>query len=137
MNGAILSKLVPSSPYPPVIPMPGPSVTGYFGGTTLVDGQYPPPADNMYIEAILPFSSKIASATAPPPCLVLSMIVICGGTLYPNPFSNIAKVRILPSIDETIGNRAAVFVPSPRTSTFGGIHSPHIKPGGTPLPKSS
>ena len=81
INGAILSKLVPSSPYPPVIPIPGPSVTGYFGGTTLVDGQYPAPTEYMKILTIDPLPSKIASALAPPPCLVLSIIVIVGGVV--------------------------------------------------------
>ena len=41
----MVSKLVPSSPIPAVIPIPGPSVTGYLGGTTLVDGQDPSPGD--------------------------------------------------------------------------------------------
>ena len=45
MNGSMVSKLVPSAPIPEVTPMPGPSVTGYLGGTTLVDGHYPSPGD--------------------------------------------------------------------------------------------
>ena len=44
---------------------------------------------------------------------------------------------MLPSTDDTIGSNAAVFVPSPLTSTFGGKQSSHTNPGGTPLPKSS
>ena len=54
------------------------SVTGYFGGTTLVEGQYPSPGANIKMSTIDPFSSMIASAWAPPPCLVLSIIAILG-----------------------------------------------------------
>ena len=49
----------------------------------------------------------------------------------------ISSVNILPSTEETIGIRTAVFVPLPRTSTFGGIHSLQVNPGGTAIAKSS